>query len=78
LGSTHSDPDNLGPADKNQNSVPFFSPVHEVSNNVCQIPIGQKVGEEKDLEETGCFWPRAVLWRLGDIKKHAQKLLVQS
>jgi hypothetical protein len=39
-------------------------------------PIGQKLREEIDFLETGCFWPRAVPWRLtGGL---AQKLLVQS
>jgi hypothetical protein len=34
----------------------LFSPGPEVSKKVCHTLVGQKLGEEIDFLETGCFW----------------------
>jgi hypothetical protein len=45
----------------------LFSPGPKVSKKVCHTPVGQKLREEIDFLETGCFWPRAVTFRPADL-----------
>ncbi len=40
----------------------LFSPCPEVSKNVCDIPVGQKLWEAIYFLETGCFWQRLYPW----------------
>ncbi len=59
----------FGPYLKIQNLASYFSgPRSEVSKNVCHIPVGEKLREEIDFLETGCFWPAAVPWRQADLR----------
>jgi hypothetical protein len=45
----------------------LFSPSLKVSKKVCHTRVGQKLREETDFLETGCFWPRAVSLRQADL-----------
>jgi hypothetical protein len=51
----------FSPYPKIQNSTSYFSiPTPEVHKKVGHAPVGQKLREEIDFLETGCFQPRAV------------------
>ena len=57
-----------GPTPKFKIPLPrLFSPGPKVSKKVCHTPVGQKLREEIDFLETGCFRPRAVLLRPADL-----------
>ncbi len=45
-----------------------FSPSPEVFKKACHIPVGQKLREEIDFEETCHFLPRAVPWSMADLR----------
>ncbi len=61
----------FGPKLKIQNSVPnIYIPSPQVSKKVCHIPVGQKLIEDINFLETGCFQPRAILWRPTDPPKN--------
>jgi hypothetical protein len=45
----------------------LFSPGPKVSKKVCHTPVGQKLREEIDFQETGHFWPRAITFGPADL-----------
>jgi hypothetical protein len=45
----------------------LFSLGHKVSKKVCHTPVGQKLREEIDFLETGCFRPNAVTFGPADL-----------
>jgi len=52
---------------KSQNLAPYFlAPVLRFPIGV-SYPVGQKLREEINFEETRALWPRAVPWRLTDM-----------
>ncbi len=53
-----SDPNILSPTPNIKIRLPNFTPSSQGSKKVCCIPVGQKLREEKDFEEAGCFGPR--------------------
>ncbi len=58
----------LGPTPKFKLPLPrLFSPGLKVSKKVCYTSLGQKLREEIDFLETGCFRPRAVTFRPTDL-----------
>jgi hypothetical protein len=58
----------LGPTPKFKILLPrLFSPGLKVSKKVCHTPVGQKLREEIDFLETGCFCPRAVTFGPADL-----------
>jgi hypothetical protein len=66
----------FGPYPKIQNSFPrLLRPGHEVSKKVRQTPSGQKLREEFDFLETGCFWPTAIPLRLADLRTSVKNYL---
>jgi hypothetical protein len=57
----------------------FLSPSPEVSKKVSHVLVGQKLREEIDFLEAGCFQsPGLVPWRPAYLRPPTQKLLVQS
>ena len=57
-----------GPTQKFKIPLPrLFSPGPKVSKKVCHTPVGQKLREEIDFLETGCFRPRAVTFGPADL-----------
>jgi len=58
----------LGPTPKFKTQLPkLFSPGCKVSKKVCHKPVGQKLREEIDFLETGCFWPWAITFGPADL-----------
>jgi hypothetical protein len=53
----------------------IFTLMPEISKKVCHTFVGQKLREEIDFLQTGCFRPRAIPWRLADLKSSPIKYL---
>jgi hypothetical protein len=73
---TVSDPDISDPTPKFKFWLLIFSsPSPEVYRKVCHIPAGQKLMEEIDFLEAGQFLPRAIPWRLADLRSQPKNYL---
>jgi hypothetical protein len=64
---TFSDHSILGAAQKIKIQLPTFSPTPKVSENVCHVPVGQKIREDIVLEKQTVFGTRPS-WRSADQK----------
>ncbi len=69
----------MGPSRKFKIRLPIFSsPGPEVSEKVRHIHVGEKLRDEKDFQETGCFGPSVATWRLADLRPRPEITCVES
>ncbi len=66
MGTPCSDPNILGSTPKIK--ILLLISIMRTGTNKCQVPVGQKLREEIDFQETDHLWPRVISWGVDDFR----------